>query len=92
MSDKKELRGRPQKWEEGEIVRKTFILTPVIEKALKLKTVIEGRQVNELVREILTAAIEDKYFKLAEKAIKENKEVEEVVRELINKVIEKEGM
>lgn len=49
--------GRPRKHTHGEFIKKTFIITPVIEKALKKKAKESNVQLNELVRDIITKAL-----------------------------------
>lgn len=46
-----------------ELRRTTFLLTDEIYDALKLKCLIEGKQVNDFARRIICEHIEKKYFK-----------------------------
>lgn len=55
--------GRPQIQRDELLIKRTFLITASIDKALKLKAINENKGVNELVREIFINAIEQKYFK-----------------------------
>ena len=44
-------------------VRQTFLITPQMKKALKIKAISEGQGLNEMLREILNKSVEKKYFK-----------------------------
>ncbi|MBF8984526.1 hypothetical protein IZY60_13350 [Lutibacter sp. B2] len=46
-----------------ELRRATFLLTDEIYDALRLKCLLEGKQVNDFARRILCAHIDQKYFK-----------------------------
>ena len=58
-----------------ELRRSTFLLTDEIYDALRLKCLLEGKQVNDFTRRILCDQIEEKYFKQINENRKErNKE------------------
>lgn len=58
--------GKKKNSEKEETERKTFILSEVLIKALALKSAIESRTKNEIVREALASGIEEKYFEVAD--------------------------
>ncbi|WP_053954669.1 hypothetical protein [Inediibacterium massiliense] len=62
-------------------IRKTFLLTPELEKALRLKAVMEDLQINEFVRDTLAAAVEQKYFDMVKAQEKEKKKKEAETKE-----------
>ena len=60
--EKVETRGRKRKPETDLLVRQTYLVTDEIKRALKIKAITEGLQLNDLIRKIFTEAIEPQYF------------------------------
>lgn len=62
INNEKKTRGRKRKPETDLLVRQTYLVTEEIRKALKIKAITEGVQLNDLVRKIFLDAIEPHYI------------------------------
>ena len=61
-SDIKPKRRKKKKEEKEKMIRQTYIISESMQKAIKIKAVTEGKQLNVMVRELLSKVIEQKYF------------------------------
>lgn len=64
ITTKSNTKPKPTKKEKKKevLVHQTFIIAEDMQKAIKIKAIAEGKQLNVMLRELLSKVVEPKYF------------------------------